>query len=240
MQRLRYFTITGLARYPSLAFPLARLRGEGVLVDRATDLVVESFPRCASSFALAAFTTAQEPDQPRVAHHTHTPANVLKAIRLGVPALVLIREPEDVVVSNMIRHPDRTPNDVLRGFARFYEPLLPHRRGFVIATFEEVVGGGMGLVIRRLNAQAATTFVEFEPTDENVARCLREIDEHWRYRRGGDESLERIVPRPSNVRDGMKASLHDRYRREASRALVARADHLYGVLAGSRAGAAGS
>jgi hypothetical protein len=239
VERLRYFTITGLARYPSLAFPLARLRGEGVLVDRATDLVVESFPRCASSFALAAFTIAQEPDQPRVAHHTHTPANVLKAIRLGVPALVLIRVPEDVVISNMIRHPARTPNDILRGFVRFYEPLLPRRRGFEIASFDEVVGGGMGRVIGRLNARFGTRFVEFENTEENVARCLRDIDDDWRSRRGGGEPLERIVPRPSGVRDGMKASLHDRYRREASRALAARADHLYEALAGSRVDAAG-
>jgi hypothetical protein len=121
---------------------------------------------------------------------------------------------------------------------RFYEPLLPRRRGFEIASFT-VVGGGMGRVIGRLNARFGTRFVEFENTEENVSRCLRDIDDDWRSRRGGGGPLERIVPRPSGVRDGMKASLHDRYRREASRALAARADHLYEALAGSRVDAAG-
>jgi hypothetical protein len=93
----------------------------GLDLDERTDLLVESFPRCASSFALAAITVAQAPSVLRVAHHTHAPANVLRAIDLAVPALVLIRAPEDVAVSNMVRHPRRTPNDVLRGFLRFYE-----------------------------------------------------------------------------------------------------------------------
>jgi hypothetical protein len=140
----------------------------------------------------------------------------------------------------MIRHPARTPNDVLRGFVRFYDPLLPHRRGVEVATFDEVVGGGMGRVIRRLNARFGTRFAEFEPTEENVAMALRDIDAHWRQRRGEGESLEKVVPRPSEVRESMKASLHDRYRREASGALAARAERLYGSLAGSRAGTAGT
>jgi hypothetical protein len=238
VERLRYFVMTNLARIPAVALPLARVRGEGVIVDASTELVVESFPRCASSFALAAMNLAQ-PRRLRVAHHTHTPANAMRAIRLGIPALVLIRVPEDVAVSNMIRHPERTPNDVLRGFLRFYEPLLRHRRDLVVGTFEEVVGGDMGLITKRLNARFGTTFEEFEATEENVARCLREIDEDWRRRRGGGERLERIVPRPSDVRDRLKAEQRERFRNEASPELLRRAERVYAALVRSEAGAPG-
>ena len=219
--------MTRLAPYPSLAVPLARLRGEGELVDARTDLVVESYPRCASSFAIAAFRLAQEPRSLRIAHHTHASGHVIAAIRRGIPALVLIREPKGAVVSSRIRHPARTNADLLRGYCAFYEPLVRHRGDLVVGTFDEVVGGELGAITRRLNARFGTTFAEFEPTEENVARCLREIDEDWRARRGDGERLERVIPRPSAVREGLKAELQERYEAEAPPKLRQRAERLY-------------
>ena len=207
--------------------PLARLRGEGELVDSRTDLVVESYPRCASSFAIAAFRLAQEPRSLRVAHHTHASGHVIAGIRLRIPTLVLIREPEGAVVSSRIRHPARTYADLLRGFCAFYEPLVPHRGDLVVGTFDEVVGGELGAITRRLNARFGTTYAEFEPTEENVARCMREIDEDWRTRRGDGDRLERVVPRPSPMREGLKAELQGRYAAEAPPNLRHRAERLF-------------
>lgn len=240
MQRATYHLMTTLARYPATAMPLARLRGEGELVDDDTDLVIESYPRCASSFALAAFNLAQRPTLYRVAHQTHAAGHVIEAVRRAVPTLVLIREPEDVLVSNMIRHPKRTVGDLLRGYLRFYEPLQPHRDGFVVGTFDEVTGGRMDALIRRINRRFGTSFAEFEATDDNVARCLREIDEHWRERRGDGERLERIVPRPSELRESMKVDLHRRYRQTAPPTLRARAERVFAILAPPEAGARAS
>lgn len=227
MDRIKYSVMTRLAPYPSLAVPLARLRGEGELVDSRTDLLVESYPRCASSFAIAAFRLAQEPRSLRVAHHTHASGHVIAGIRLGIPTLVLIRDPEGAVVSSSIRHPARTYADLLRGFCAFYEPLVPHRGDLVVGTFDEVVGGELAAITRRLNARFGTMFVEFEPNEENVARCLREIDEDWRTRRGDGDRLERVIPRPSTVREGLKAELRERYAAEAPTKLRHRAERLY-------------
>jgi len=231
MERLRYRVMTRLARRPAFALPLARLRGEGELVAEDTDLLIESFPRSASSFALAAFNLAQEPARLKVAHHTHAPGHVIAAIRLGVPALVLVRDPEGAAVSSMIRHPGRTFGGVLHGYLDFHEPLLPHRGDLVIGTFAEVVGGDVGRITRRVNARFGTAFAEFEPTEENVARCMREIDEDWRERRGGGEHLERIVARPSAMRDGLKGEIRERYRREVPVRLRERAEALYEAFA---------
>ncbi len=227
MDRIKYSVMTRLAPYPSLAVPLARLRGEGELVDSRTDLLVESYPRCASSFAIAAFRLAQEPRSLRVAHHTHASGHVIAGIRLGIPTLVLIREPEDAVVSSRIRHPARTYADLLRGFCAFYESLVPHRGDLVLGTFDEVVGGELEAITRRLNARFGTSYAEFEPTEENVARCMREIDENWRARRGDCDRLERVIPRPSPVREGLKAELQERYAAEAPPNLRHRAERLF-------------
>jgi hypothetical protein len=231
VERARYHVMTTLARHPTTAIPLARLRREGELVDDETDLLIESYPRSASSFALAAFNLAQRPTVFRVAHQTHAAGHVIEAVRRVIPTLVLIREPEDVTVSNMIRHPRRTAADLLRGYLGFYEPLLPHRDGFVVGTFEEVTGGRMDIVVRRINRRFRTSFVEFEATEVNVAICLREIDEHWRERRGDGERLERIVPRPSEIRESMKSDLHRRFGETAPSSLRARAERVFSLLA---------
>ncbi|HKI28553.1 MAG TPA: hypothetical protein VKB32_03905 [Actinomycetota bacterium] len=227
MDRIKYSVMTRLAPYPSLAVPLARLRGEGELVDSRTDLLVESYPRCASSFAIAAFRLAQEPRSLRVAHHTHASGHVIAGIRLGIPALALIREPESAVVSSRIRHPARTYADLLRGFCAFYEPLVPHRGDLVVGTFDEVIGGELGAITRRLNARFGSTYAEFEPTEDNVARVMREIDQDWRTRRGEGERLERVIPRPSRVREGLKSEMRERYAAEAPQKLRQRAEELY-------------
>src|SRR4029453_3490086 len=143
-------------------------------------------------------------------------------IRLGIPTLVLIREPEGAVVSCRIRHPARTYADLLRGFCAFYEPLVPHRGALVVGTFDEGGGGELAAIPRRLNSRFGTVFAEFEPTEENVERCLREIDEDWRARRGDGDRLERVIPRPSPV-----GELRGRYAAGSPPKLRRRAEQLY-------------
>jgi hypothetical protein len=86
---------------PSLTLPLARALRRGEVVDARTDIVIEGFPASANTFAVAAFRLAQEPRYMRIAHHTHVPAQVIEATRLGVPAILLIREPMQAVLSVM-------------------------------------------------------------------------------------------------------------------------------------------
>ena len=65
--RLLYEGKTILARSPTLALPVARLRGHGEPFDPHVDIVIEGFPRSANSFAVHAFRVAQ--DRPvRIAH----------------------------------------------------------------------------------------------------------------------------------------------------------------------------
>src|SRR6266566_5260966 len=99
--RLLYEGKTILARSPTLALPVARLRGHGEPFDPHVDIVIEGFPRSANSFAVHAFRVAQ--DRPvRIAHHLHAPAQVIAAVRARVAAITLIREPEDAVLELVI------------------------------------------------------------------------------------------------------------------------------------------
>ncbi len=225
---LAYELKTLVARYPALALPIQRVRRRGEVLGPDTEIVIESFPRSASSFAVAAFRLAQEPHASRIAHHTHAPAQVIAAVRRGVPALVLIREPEEAVLSHVIYTPGLSPEASLRGYVRFHEPLLPYRHGFVVGLFEEVVSD-FGAVIARVNARFGTSFRPFEHRPEHLARIDREIEEDYRSRARTEAELERTVPLPIETRRALKERLRAAYRSAPER-LRRRAEAAYELL----------
>jgi hypothetical protein len=211
------------AQHPSLAMPLAKRRGHGVLIGPDTEVLIEGYPRSANSFSVAAFEMAQG-RKTAIAHHTHAPAHVLVAIRERVPALVLIREPDDCVAEFLLVRKDLSIGQAFRGYVRFYEPLLERRTGFVIGPFSEVTTD-YGSVMRRVNEMFGTSFVPFEHTADQERAVFEAMQRYWVSRAGSDDELERRVGRPSEVRAKMVEDLrpslevprYERLRSEAKR-----------------------
>jgi hypothetical protein len=164
---------TYVSERPVIYLPFARRKYPGPspnVIAADTELVIDGYTRCASTFAVYAFQMAQ-PRSVRLAHHLHAPAQLIAAARAGVPALVLIRAPEGAVSSQVVREPGVSLADGLWSYARFYETLAPFRSSFVVADFDEVTGD-FGAVTRRLNEQAGTSYAEFDHTEANVRACL--------------------------------------------------------------------
>jgi hypothetical protein len=242
--RLRRRARSFLGQYPSVYLPFARWKRrrylrtaleQGIVpeakapVDRDTDAVIEGFPRSANTFAATAFALAQ-PNSVRVARHLHVPSQVIFAAKRGIPTMVLIRPPEDAVASLIVRAPILTPKEGLKEYVRFYRRILPHRRRFVVATFDEV-STDFGQSIRRLNERFGTSFWEFDHTSEAVARCFKIMEEHERDRSG--DVLERRVARPSKQREPLKDSLRTQMRSRELARLRSEAYQLYGALTSS-------
>ncbi len=181
-RRAAYELATAAARFPAAALPAARALGHGVVVDDRTDLVIEGFPRSGNSLAVAAFAAVQ-PQPVRVAHHTHSPANVLAAVRRGVPALVVVRAPQECVVDFLLIRPALGAGPVLRGYVRFHDALLPHVDALVVATHEQVTER-FGEIVDRLNARFGTRFARFEASPEAVAAAGRGMEGYWAARVG--------------------------------------------------------
>jgi hypothetical protein len=204
------------------------LRRSGEYPTSETEIVIEGFPRSGNTFAVIAFQAAQS-RLVSVAHHVHAPAPVITASRMGIPALVLVRRPEDAVLSTVVRYPHLTLRQVLRGYSRFHAPLVRLGRGFVAARFEEVVTD-FGAVIRRVNAAFGSGFDEFDHTEESVDRTLRSVDDWDRGAMAGGEELERGRARPSEARSRLKEGLRDRYRAPGLSGLRATAEDLHAAL----------
>jgi hypothetical protein len=216
-----------LARYPRLFLLLARARhGSGVgsgrkAIGKDTEIVIEGFPRSANSFSVAAFKLAQ-PQPVRVAHHLHFSGQVIAAAKMGIPALVLIREPEEAVLTGLSRMLElnfeyNVARQALREYSRylrFYLPILPYRRYFVLARFESVTSE-FDEVIRKVNDRFGTSFAEFSHTATNVERSFEAI--------GGY--------RPSEERNRIKDKLRDQLQEEEVVEAREKARSIYEVLA---------
>jgi hypothetical protein len=202
---LLYEAKTIVAARPSIAIPIANARGHGEVISDDTEIVIEGFPRSANSFAVAAFRMAQEREI-NIAHHTHAPAQILIAARRNIPALVLIRDPADACVGLAAMNPKVSLIAALRGYVRFYEPLIPLRSSVVVATFQEATTD-LGEVISRINVRYGTHFVPFDHTPANVEACFAEMETFWRGQVGDATEVERVVGRPSAARDATKKRL---------------------------------
>lgn len=224
-RRTRREVRTFVGRWPATASRFAT----GEFPTEATKLCIEGFLRAGNTFTVIAFQHAQR-EPVSVAHHVHAAGAVIAAVRLRTPTLVLIRPPEQSVLSYVVRWPELTIGQALRGYVRFYRPLLAYRDGFVVGRFEEVTSD-LGRVIRRVNERFGTNFVPFEPTEANLAAVREEMD-RWdanTYRRGGPVELGR--GRPTEEKESRKTELLERYRATSVSRLREGAERLYTTFA---------
>lgn len=219
-RQARYETRLLLSRYPALYLPIARRRRgpaagpRGGVVGPETEIVIEGFPRSANGFSVSAFEVAQ--GRPvRMAHHLHAPAQVIAAARMGIPTLVLLRDPEAAILSRAFlqSYPYRTLRPAIREYLGFYRPVMSYRSYFTLATFEEATTD-FGGVIRRVNERFGTSFATFDHTEENVARCFELIEGNSRRLHG--QVRESTVSRPSGEREKVKALMRERFRAETT------------------------
>lgn len=158
-RRVRHVARTLLSEHPALYLPFARRRYPGPspeVIGADTELVLDGYTRSGSTLAVYVFQLAQ-PRPVRLAHHLHAPAQLIAAVRRGLPALLLVREPQEAVLSHVAREPRVDLRDALRGYVRFHERLLPYADGFVVADHREVVADPAA-VVRRLNLAFGTDF----------------------------------------------------------------------------------
>lgn len=241
--RVRHVVRSWAAEKPVLYLPFARRRYPGPspeVIGPATEVVIDGYTRCASTFAVYAFQLAQERPV-RMAHHLHAPAQLIAAAKAGLPTIVVIRDPEGAILSQAVREPGIALRDALWAYERFYSRLLPYRSSYVVADSKEVTTD-FAAVVRRLNARFGTRFREFEPTEENLAQCMALMGERSKLPElllrfeSGTASLEdalSAVARAGSVREESDAWVPSAEREQRKDAL--RADLLHPRLDRSRA-----
>jgi hypothetical protein len=208
--------------HPSVYFPFGIMRKRGNVFNHDAQLYMGGYPRSGNSFSAIAFASANP--AVRIHTHHHIPAFVLHLVKRQVPGIVLIRTPLDAAVSWAI-HQNQTLEEAVAYWNDYYETLMPIRSELFVARFKEVTSD-FGAVINAFNARWGTSYVPFEHTAENAARCFRVTEEDYRRSNGG--LCERQVCRPSVERRVIKETHLDQLDQSGFlRDELARADELY-------------
>ena len=255
--RVRNRLRTRVSEIPALYLPFARRKYPGPspeVINAHTELVIDGYTRAATTFAVYAFQLSQEKPV-RLAHHLHAVAQVIKAARRKVPTLVLIREPQGTILSQLAREPWVTMADALVAYSRYYTRLLPYRSSYLVGEFEQVTRD-FGAVVRRLNALFGTSFAEFLHTEDNLRECFQFVGLRGTLpgRMLGFESgtvtkdelrqyvdSQRLQPRqhgdawiPAEDRERVKAALLEQWAQPSLAKLRDQAELIYRTFAGDQ------
>jgi len=189
----------------------------------STKIVIEAFPRSANSFSVRLFRCANpDVDPDRISHHSHIVSNVKHAVKWGIPAVVVIRNPIDAIASNMIAVDDTSDamgRLLARKYLDFYEWVEKNRQEVVLLRFEEMTDGRFKRASEQINERFGTRFrTDFDEAE--LARAAREAIEQGSPHRANDAR----VPIPTEFRSAIYAELRPRV---ASNPAVQKAMKLY-------------
>jgi hypothetical protein len=233
--RLRLHLRRPVSRVPFAwdAAMYARADKRATLARRGTALVIEGFPRSGNTFSVAAFQIANG-QRLHLGRHLHGAPHLLRAKRLGTPAIALVRAPADAVASYLVRREGLRAEDALVEYLDFYRTAWSARDAFVVGLFDEVTSD-FGTVIDRVNERFGTSFARYEATPDNEAAAFELVEEMNRLECRG-EVVESHVGRPSAERDHRKQEVAASLRRPRAVRLLGRAQDLdsrYAALAGA-------
>lgn len=133
-----------------------------------TELVIDGHQGSANSFVTTAFKRSQNRNV-KLAHHLHSPAQIIKAVEKNIAVLLVIREPKATVLSLTSRWPYISVTQGLRSYVRFYTKLKPYSHNCVISTFEQSTQH-LGQVIQRVNIVFNTNFDVVDVAKANTQR----------------------------------------------------------------------
>ena len=211
-----------LAREPALA-PIHRPviwwtqhKNRGIIdvnecyVGEHTELVIDGFQGSGNSFATVAFKRSQV-ESVQLAHHLHSPAQLIRATKMAIPILLTIREPRGAAISLTSRWPYVSLTQAVRGYSHFYEKIEPYVESMVVSSFN-VTTKHLDIAIQELNRRFGKEYGVFEYTEDNM-NALR--------------STEKLTSERELKRNELKAEKRDAFDKEVDKSTIDRAIRIY-------------
>ena len=161
------------------------------VVSKNTLFVLESFPRCSSSYSAKAISNANPSLQNRIATHTHMSAQVIEACRLGLPTLVLIRTPYDAILSYRaltlqvfekdsisLQYELEFPiSEYVDYYILYHKRIYPFHDKYVVADFSQTTSN-LDKVVERVNQRFSIDLNVLESVEELNKKIFDERNFH--------------------------------------------------------------
>ncbi len=126
------------------------------LITKDTELVIDGFQGSANSFATATFKNSQTKSV-KLAHHLHSPAQIIEAINQDIPIILFIREPIGAILSLTSRWSYISVNSGLKSYIDFYSKLEPFTDKYIVSNFEQTTQY-FDLIVQKTNRKFLTSF----------------------------------------------------------------------------------
>jgi len=159
--------------FPLIYFNFFFLKKKELLVSNNTGLVIDGFPRSGNTFCAVSFRKFQK-KKIQISHHTHSPANIKRALKLNIPVILLIRKPEDSLKSLMIMFPYMSFSIISFWYYIFYRSLLLYRDKLLIIDFE-ILTKEYQLMLERYNKKFNSSLIVHKVTKQNEIEIFEEI-----------------------------------------------------------------
>lgn len=191
-----------------LTLPLLRFAPSphaNTLIDAQSGVCIEGLPRSANTFGDLAFMR-RNPDV-RVAHHMHVPYQFQKAVRLGIPTAVLIREPIGNLTSMIIAGEGQVSATlVFRSYLHYFRQIAKVRDDIVLCAFDEVLAQP-SIIATRLNERFGTAFDDSALTDQEKQDIVDMLAASE-----GEGSSPGHVPVPNEFKERLKPQVREMLR----------------------------
>lgn len=162
-----------------------------------THVCIEGFPRSGNSFACYAFKRTN-PDA-RIAHHIHIPAQIALAVKHGVPAILVVRDPLDAIASMLIADRRLSVALLVRSYAYFHARVTEHMSHVVVSEFNVTVSQ-LHRTVHELNNMNRTNFSIPKMTTD-LQRDYRD----WAHRHNQKiEQPDLMVAAPTSEKEQLK------------------------------------
>lgn len=192
--------------YVALRFPSQPYKAtQDAICSPNHEVLLDGYPRSANSYVFNFLTHFHE--DLRCVHHSHASATLKMANRFGVPSFVLIRDPLDAVVSNVIRS---------GGNLAYHEAHYEQYYGYVAENLEAVTlipfasATKDPVTVLRL-VEDELGLPRSDPTRQEVRMANERIEDHLehiaREKYGEDAGDKKAVP--DERRDRQKAHLKE-------------------------------
>lgn len=191
---------------PRLYRPVGLIRGRGDIYATNYDIWVDGFPRSANTFAVKSIKAANPSTVIR--SHRHIPVFIIQSVRDGKPGMLMLRKPEDAVVSWALFWRSCIA-ECLDYYVDFHRPLLRHLPELFVAHFDQAITGFDSLV-ESFNAKFGTNLHPPRHNSQTLTECFAEMDQDMISWRGFLDEMR--VPRPSTERAALRRQVRQELR----------------------------
>lgn len=135
----------GVATRSSYVLKLIRFirpRGKKTVVDSDSDIVLEGYPRSGNTY-LVAMVQAMSTTPIRIARHRHEVGQILEAIRLKKPIVIVYRDPINSAASFVVRE-KVSPVFALRYYIDYYNEICSLSDFVLLINFNSLISDQVG------------------------------------------------------------------------------------------------